>query len=60
MTDEEPKGFLVRCYRFFGLKPGQARRDFAAEVNGLTDPEKQDMTDEFNKANMPTILRPKP
>lgn len=55
-NEDKPKGFIIRCYKFFGLKPGQTRAEFAAEIRELSDKDKQDLVDEFNKAGMPTEL----
>lgn len=58
MSDNEKTlSLLMRCYKFFGLKPGQTRAEFAAEMRELPLSVRVDLFEEFNKAGMPTTLK---
>jgi len=49
----EPKSFVVRCKEFFGLLPNQKLVGFAKELKELTDEDRVEFTEAFEKMGMP-------
>lgn len=50
-----PMGFVSRCKVFFGFREGQNLSEFSKEVKELSDKDKLELVDLFNKAGMPTL-----
>jgi hypothetical protein len=53
---EPTKKFAVRCKTYFGTKPGQNLREFAAELKELSAKDKNDLIKMFNAEGLPTTL----
>ena len=48
------KAFMARCLEFFGKKPEQTLKDFAAELRELTMEDKLEFHEAFNDMGLPT------